>query len=44
MLGGNLGKWLLGYVSERYFVRVFQALLVLLALKLVVWEGLLKLL
>ena len=43
MLGGNLGKWLLGYVSDQVFLVLFQVLLVALALKLIVWEGLLKL-
>jgi uncharacterized membrane protein YfcA len=43
MVGGVLGKWLLGRVNERVFMLVFQFLLVGLSLKLIVWDGLLKL-
>lgn len=44
MIGGVLGKRLLAYLDERVFLIVFQVLLVLLSLKLIVWEGLLELL
>ena len=44
MVGGVVGKWLLGRVPERAFQIVFQLLLIALAVKLLVWEGLFKLL
>lgn len=44
MLGGVVGKWLLGRVPESVFRFVFQALLAALALKLIVLDGLAKLL
>ncbi len=44
LLGGVAGKWLLGYVHEGVFMVIFQIILVLLSLKLIIWEGLLKLL
>lgn len=44
MVGGVLGKWALSFLNERLFMVVFQVLLVFLAVKLIVWEGLLKLL
>jgi uncharacterized protein len=44
LLGGVLGKWLLGRFSDAAFVRAFQLLLLALALKLIVWDGVLALL
>jgi uncharacterized membrane protein YfcA len=43
MLGGVVGKWMLGRFNERFFMVAFQGLLVLLSFKLIVVEGLLKL-
>jgi len=40
MVGGVLGKWLLGKVDEKFFRVFFQGLLILLSLKLIIWEGL----
>lgn len=42
LLGGLAGKWLLNWFNERLFMIVFQVVLVLLALKLIVWEGIVK--
>lgn len=44
MVGGVLGKWLLGRVPDRVFHVAFQLLLVVLSIRLIVWDGLLKLL
>jgi uncharacterized membrane protein YfcA len=44
LLGGALGKWLLGRFSEAAFLWGFQVLLTVLALKLILWDGLLGLL
>ena len=41
-LGGLAGKSLLNWFNERIFMIVFQVVLVLLALKLIVWEGIVK--
>lgn len=40
MAGGVLGKRLLAHLNERVFLVAFHVLLVLIALKLIVWEGL----
>lgn len=42
MLGGIMGKWLMGKFNEEIFRILFQLILFLLALKLILWEGLLK--
>ncbi len=43
MLGGVAGKWMLGHFNERVFRILFQLILLGLAIKLIVWEGLMKL-
>ncbi len=40
VLGTLLGRKLMDYVSERYFLLLFKATMVALCLKLVLWEGL----
>ena len=42
LLGELVGKWLLNWFNERLFMIVFQVVLVLLALKLIVGEGIVK--
>lgn len=44
MLGTWLGKYVLGYLSERVFMIVFQTMLAALALKLILWDSLPRLL
>jgi uncharacterized protein len=39
VLGGALGKWLLMRFSEAAFLVAFQVLLAILALKLILWDG-----
>ena len=43
MLGGVMGKWLLGRFNENIFRVLFQLVLLFLSMKLIIWEGLLKL-
>lgn len=44
MAGSWAGKHLLGRISERLFMRLFQTMLTVLALKLIVWDSLMRLL
>ena len=43
MLGGMTGKWLLGHFNEKIFRVLFQLVLLFLSIKLIIWEGLLRL-
>lgn len=43
MLGGAMGKWLLGHFNENIFRVLFQLVLFFLSMKLIIWEGLFKL-
>ncbi len=42
ILGTMLGRWVHGHFSDRVFLLVFKTVLTLLALRLILWEGLLK--
>lgn len=42
MLGGYAGKFLLGRLNEAVFMAIFKVLLIVLSLKLIVWEGFVK--
>ena len=42
MLGGVMGKWLLGRFNENIFRVLFQLVLLFLSMKLIIWEGLLR--
>ena len=44
MLGGLTGKWLLGRFNESVFRTVFHVMLFILSMKLIFWEGVIKLL
>lgn len=44
MAGSWAGKHLLGRISERLFMRLFQVMLLVLALKLIVWDSVMRLL
>ncbi len=43
LLGVFLGRWLLAYFTEAFFLGLFKLTMLLLCLKLVVWNGLLPL-